>query len=125
MFPTHSLPRLNIRLPADVKAWVVEEAAARQCPMNTVVLDALKTKMALVLSEQENKKHAAAIEMAISVARLPKGTAIILQTEHDHLGTDILVRRPSQADYSVLASVDGEEVVFADDFVTPVAESGA
>ena len=115
MFPTHSLPRLNIRLPADVKAWVVEEAAARQCPMNTVVLDALKTKMALVLSEQENKKHAAAIEMAISLARLPKGRAIILQTEHDHLGTDILVRRPSQGDYSVLASVDGEEVVFADD----------
>jgi hypothetical protein len=70
-------------------------------------------------------QHAAAIEMAISVARLPKGTAIILQTEHDHLGTDILVCRPSQADYSVLASVDGEEVVFADDFVAPVAESRA
>jgi hypothetical protein len=28
-------------------------------------------------------QHAAAIEMAISVARLPKGTAIILQTEHE------------------------------------------
>jgi hypothetical protein len=48
-----------------------------------------------------------------------------LQTEHDHLGTDILARRPSQADYSVLARVNGEEVVFADDFVTPIAESEA
>jgi hypothetical protein len=125
LFPTHSLPRLNIRLPADVKAWVLEEAAARQCPMNTVVLDALKTKMTLVLSEQENKKHAAAIEMAISVARLPTGTATMLQTKHHQLRTDILVREPSQADYSVLAGVDGEEVVFADDFVTPFTESGA
>jgi hypothetical protein len=70
-------------------------------------------------------QHAAAIEMAISLARLPKGTAIILQTEHDHLRTDILVRRTSQADYSVFACVDGEEVVFANDFVTPVVESEA
>jgi hypothetical protein len=124
LFPTHSLPRLNIRLPADVKAWVVEEAAARQCAMNTVVLDALKTKMTLVLSEQENKKHVAAIELAISVARLPKGAASMLQTKHHQLRTDILVREPSQADYSVLARVDGEEVVFADDPVTAVAESG-
>jgi hypothetical protein len=70
-------------------------------------------------------QHAAAIEMAISVARLPRGTAIILQTALTHLGTDILVSRPSQAVYSVLARVRGEEVVFADDFVTPVAASGA
>jgi hypothetical protein len=72
-----------------------------------------------------NKKHAAAIEMAISVARLPTGTATMLQTKHHQLRTDILVREPSQADYSVLAGVDGEEVVFADDFVTPFTESGA
>jgi hypothetical protein len=125
LLPNHSLPRLNIRLPADVKEWVAQEAAGRHCPMNTVVLDALNTKMTLVLSEQAKKKHDAAIELTISAARLPKGTAIMLQAEHDHLGTDILVRRPSQADYSVLASVDGEDVVFADDFVTPVVESGA
>jgi hypothetical protein len=70
-------------------------------------------------------QHAAAIEMAISVALLPRGTAIILRRAHTHLGTDILVSRPSQADYFVLACVRGEEVVFADDPVTPVAESGA
>jgi hypothetical protein len=56
---------------------------------------------------------------------LPRGTAIILESAHTHLGTEILVSGPSQADYSVLACVRGEEVVFADDFVTPVAESGA
>jgi hypothetical protein len=70
-------------------------------------------------------QHAAAIEMAISVALLPRGTAIILQTSLTHLGTDILVSRPSQVHYSLLACVRGEEVVFADDFVTPVAKSGA
>jgi hypothetical protein len=95
------------------------------CPMNTVVLDALNTKMTLVLSDQAKKKHDAAIEMAISVARLPKGTATMLQTKHHHLRTEVLVLRPSQADYSVLAYVDGEEVVFADDFIMPVVEAGA
>ena len=70
-------------------------------------------------------RHAAAIEMAISVALLPRGTAIILQTSPTHLGTDILVNRPSQVHYSLLACVRGEEVVLADDFVTPVAKSGA
>ena len=59
------------------------------------------------------------------MARLPRGTPIILQIERDHLGTNIWVRRPSQADYSVLACVRSEEVVFVDDFVTPVVESGA
>ena len=57
------------------------------------------------------------------MARLPNGTAIILQTERDHLETDILVRRPSQGHYSLLASVNGEEVVFADNVGS--AESGA
>jgi hypothetical protein len=70
-------------------------------------------------------QHAAAIEMAISVALLPRGTAIILQTKRHHLGTDILVCEPSQTNYSILAQVDGEEVVFVDDFVTSVAESEA
>jgi hypothetical protein len=69
-------------------------------------------------------QHTAAIEMTISVALLPRGTAIILQTVH-HLGTDILVCMPYQADYSILACIRGDEVVFADDTVTVVAKSGA
>jgi hypothetical protein len=73
----------------------------------------------------EDDQHAAAIEMAISAAQLPKGTAIMLQTEHDHLRTHILVRRPSEAECSALACVDREGAVFADDFLTAVATSGA
>jgi hypothetical protein len=56
----------------------------------------------------KDDQHAAAIEMAISVALLPKGTAIILQTKRHHLGTDILVCEPSQTNYSILAQVHGE-----------------
>jgi hypothetical protein len=63
--------------------------------------------------------------MAISVAELPKGTTIMLQTEHENLRTHILVQRPSEADCSALACVDGKEVVFAYGFLKPVAESGA
>jgi hypothetical protein len=114
-----------LRFPPVLRRWVAEEALHGRRSMNAVIVDAVeqfKTTRAERLAEDS---HAAAIELTISAARLPKGTAIILQTEHDHLGTDILARRPSQADYSVLARVNGEEVVFADDFVTPIAESGA
>ena len=56
---------------------------------------------------------------------MPRGTAIILRNAHAHLGTDILVCEPCQTSYSILAQVHSEEVVFVDDFVTPVAGSGA
>jgi len=111
----HDLPKIIFRLPAALKAWVAEEAAGRKCPMNMVILDALTMKMDQALSEQLGQKHDAAVKLAISVAQLPKGTAIVFQTEHHDLRTDILVREPSQTDYSILARVHGEEVVFADD----------
>ncbi len=125
MFASQTLPRLNVRLPSAIKDWVAQEAADRKCPMNTVVLDALTMKMDQVLSEQLGKKHDAAVNLAISVAQLPKGTEIVLQTKHHDLRTDILVREPSQTDYSFLARVHGEEVVFAGDPITTVVESGA
>ena len=123
MFASQTLPRLNVRLPAALKDWVAQEAADRKCPMNTIVLDALTMKMDQALSEQLAKKHDAAVNLAISVAQLPKGTAIILQTEHHGLRADILVREPLQVDYSILARVDGEEVVFAHN-ITGAAQSG-
>jgi hypothetical protein len=88
-------------------------------------LDALTMKLDQALSEQLGKKHDAAIKRAISVAQLPKGTAIVLQTDYLELKTDILVRAPSDAEYTVLVHVSGEEVVFADDPTGAVAEAGA
>jgi hypothetical protein len=114
-----------LRFPADLRRWVAEEALHGRRSMNAVIVDAVEQLKATRAERLAEDSHAVAIELTISAARLPKGTAIMLQTEHDHLGTDILARRPSQADYSVLARVNGEEVVFADDFVTPIAESEA
>jgi hypothetical protein len=93
--------------------------------MSAVVVEAVDFMKSTRTYQLEDDQHAAAIERAISVAHLPKGTAIMLQTEHDHLRTQIFVQRPCEADCSVLACVVGREVVFAEDFVTPVAESGA
>jgi hypothetical protein len=121
---TPSLPRLNVRLPADVSAWVAQEAAHRHCALNTVVLDALNTKMTLILIEQANKKHDAAVKQAISVADLPRGTEIILQSAAPGMKTDILVKARADADYSMLARVLGEEVTFADGRVAHFADSG-
>jgi hypothetical protein len=112
---TSSLPRLNVRLPGEVKAWVVQEAEHRRCPMNTVVLDALNTKMTLTLHERATKSHDAAVKQAISVADLPRGTVIILQSVSPGMKTDILVKAAADADYSLLARVRGQEVTFADD----------
>jgi hypothetical protein len=122
VFASQSLPRLNVRLPAIMKAWVAQEAADRNCPMNTVVLDAMSTRMNLASIEQMNKKHDAAIKLAISVAQVPKGTAIILQSDRPKLKTDILVKGSADADYSVLARVCGEEIIFFDNSTTNTAD---
>lgn len=83
--------------------------------MNAVIVDAIGQLKAIRTERLAEDNHAAAIELAISVAGLPKGTAIMLQTEHDHLRTDILVREPSQTNCSILARVRCEQVVFVDD----------
>jgi hypothetical protein len=114
-----------LRFPPILRRWVAEEALHGRRSMNAVIVDAVEQFKTIRTDRLADDRHAAAVEMAISMARLPKGTAILLQTKRHHLGTDILVRSPTQSDYSVLASVDGEEVVFANDFVTPVAESEA
>ena len=114
-----------LRLPADLRRWVADAALRGRCSMNAVVTEAVDFLMSTRTDQLADDQHAAAIEMAISVARLPKGTATILPPKHHRLRTEILVCEPSQADYSVLACVHGEEVVFADDPVTTVAESGA
>jgi hypothetical protein len=114
-----------LRLPADLRQWLAREAVQGSRSQNAVVVEAIDLLRATRTERLADDNHSAAIELAISVARLPKSTAIMLQTKDRHLRTDILVRKPSQGNYSVLACVDGKEVVFADDFITSVAESGA
>jgi hypothetical protein len=114
--PAESSRSIFVRLPAELREWVVHEALVGRRSMSAVVVEAVDFMKSTQTYQFEDYQHAAAIERAISVAHLPKGTAIMLQTEHDHLRTHILVQRPSEADCSVLACVDGKEVVFADDF---------
>jgi hypothetical protein len=106
---------LKVRLPADLRQWVAEEALRNRSSMNAVIIKAVDHLKTTRTARLADNNHAAAIELAIAVAQLPKGSAIILQTEHHHLSTDILVREPSHTDCSILARVQGEEVVFADD----------
>lgn len=120
--PPESHRSIFIRLPADLREWVVHQALVGRRSMSAVVVEAVDFMKSTQANQFEADQHAAAIERTISVAHLPKGTAIMLQTEHEHLRTQIFVQRPSEADCSVLARVDGKEVVFAENFVTPVAE---
>ncbi len=116
---------LKVRLPGDLRHWVAQEALRGCRSINAVVIEAIDLLKATRTNQLADDRHATAIEMAISVARLPKGTAIILQTEHHGLRTDILVREPLETDYLIIARVHGEEVLFADDPVATVAETGA
>ena len=84
-----------LRLPADLRQWVAHEASVNRRSMNAVVVEAVDILKSTRTDQLAEDQHAAAIERAISVARLPKGTAIMLQTEHHNLRTKILVRRPS------------------------------
>ena len=103
-----------LRLPTELREWVAHEALVGRRSKNALVIEAVELLKASRTERLADEKHALAIELAISVARLPKGTAIVLQTEHDHLRTDILVREPSQTNCSILARVRGEQVVFVD-----------
>jgi len=101
-----------LRLPADLRQWVAHEASVARRSMNAVVVEAVDILKSTRTDQLVEDQHVAAIELAISLSRLPKGTAIMLQTEHHHLRTVILVLRPLQTDYSILARVHGEEVIF-------------
>jgi len=68
------------------------------------------------------EKHDAAVEAAIDIEQLPKGTAILIPPSHRY-ERDILVQRPSDANYVLFARVWGEEVAFAEDDVTAKAEA--
>jgi hypothetical protein len=111
---------LKVRLPADLRQWVAEEALRGRSSLNAVIVEAVDQLKATRIETLADDNHAAAIELAISVARLPKGAAIVLQTKHHRLWTEIMVRELSQTNYSILARVQGEEVVFADDFAEAV-----
>ena len=119
-----SSPSIFLRLPADLRQWVVHEALIGRRSMNALVVEAVELLKANRTERLADEKHAFAIEMAISFARCPKGTEIIFKSDNSTHRTEILARKPSQADYSILACVHGEEVVLAGDPVTTVAEYG-
>ena len=104
---------LFLRLPPDLRQWVAHEASVNRRSMNAVVVEAVDILKSTRTDQLAEDQHLAAVDRAIFVSRLPKGTAIMLQTEHHNLRTNILVLRPLQTSYSILARVHGQEVVFA------------
>jgi hypothetical protein len=109
---------LKVRLPIDLGRWVADEAFRGRTSMNAVVVDAVASLKATRTERHADAKHAAAIERAITLATLPTGAGIILKPHNNGQMTEILVCKPSAAEYSVLARVSGENIVFADDPVT-------
>ena len=116
---------LFLRLPADLREWVADEALRSRRSMNAVVIEGVNLLRVTRTDQLADDHHAAAIELAISVARLPKGTAIILNRDDNSRTTEILVRRPTEPDFSILARVHGEEVVFASDPIATLTETEA
>jgi hypothetical protein len=104
-----------LRLPPDLRQWVAHEALVGRRSMNAVVVEAVDFLKSTRTDQLADDQHAAAIKRAISVAHLPRGTAIILQSHDPALKTDVLIKAAADADYSLLARVRGEEVTFADD----------
>ncbi len=93
--------------------------------MNAVVVGAIESLKAARADRYADDRHDAAIEAAISLGRLPKGTEIILRPDRTARRTEILVHRPSQTSYELLARVQDDEVVFADYPFSGVAANGA
>lgn len=45
MFPSNSLPKLMVRLPHDVKAWLSAQAERNQSSQNSEVIRAIRERM--------------------------------------------------------------------------------
>ena len=111
---------LKVRLPTDLHRWLAHEALRDRRSLNAIVIEAVGLLKATRTLQLSGETHAAAIELAISMARLPEGTAIILKPDRNSHRTEILIRRPFETDYSLLARVHEAEVVFAEG--SPCAE---
>ena len=118
---SRDLPKIVVRLPRDVKRWLVEQAVENASSQTSEIVRAVRERMVRCHAGSAELAHNVAVELAISVADLPKGTAIILQSASPGMKTDILVKAPSDADYLLVARVLGEEVAFADDPAANVA----
>ncbi len=114
-----------VRLPGDLRRWVADEALRGRCSMNAVVVGAIESLKAARADRLADDRHAAAIETAISLGRLPKGTEIILRPDKSERKTQVLVRRPSETRYEILAYVHDAEVGFAHYSASAGAATGA
>lgn len=92
--------------------------------MNAVVAEAIDLLKATLTERNVQNKHDAAVELAISRARLPEGTTFLYKPGSHGQETEVFVLKPGQAEYSFLARVNGEEVVSYCDLRPPVSEVG-
>jgi hypothetical protein len=114
-----------LRFPPVLRRWVAEEALHGRRSMNAVIVQAVDFLKAKRTEQRAHDNHAAAIERAISLARLPEGTAFLYQPGSHDQETGVFILKPKQAEYSFLARVNGEQVVFAGDPGATFAEAGA
>ncbi len=115
---------MKVRLSVDLRRWLADQALRAHCSMNAVVVGAIESLKAARTDRLADDRHAAAVETAISLGRLPKGTEIMLRPDRNARRTEILVRRPSQTGYQLLARVQDDEVVFAHDHASAVGAAG-
>jgi hypothetical protein len=71
--PAESSRSIFVRLPAELREWVVHEALVGRRSMSAVVVEAVDFMKSTQTYQFEDDQHAAAIKRAISVAHLPKG----------------------------------------------------
>jgi len=100
-----------LRLSVDLHRWVADEALRGHRSMNAVVVEAIDLMTAARTERLARERHAAAIELAISTARLPECTTFLYRPgSHDH-DTEVFILKPGQTEYSFLVRVNGEKVV--------------
>ena len=114
-----------LRLPQDLRLWVADEALRGRRSMNSLLVEAVDFFRGSRSRERRDHDHSAAIEQAISLARLPQSTSIIMRSGHHEHETEILIQTPSNADLVPLARVSGQEVTFATDAAIAAANADA
>ncbi len=110
LYTSDALPRLSVRLPADLSLWIAEEASNTRRSMNGVVVEALNLLKDVRADELRGPKHDAAVFQAITLAEMPRGTSIIIKSGQRPFQTELLRQSLDGNKLALFALVIDEDI---------------
>lgn len=101
---------LFVRLPSDLRDWVVAEALDGRRSMNSIVIEAVNLLLVTRREERRGRKHAAAVSFAMASAEPPQGGSIITKSCQPAFQTELLLQKPGDDEPRLFARITDEKI---------------